>query len=729
MITVRLQAIQEILQRKYPDEPEKPVSLPDLFGKHVFDRQKMQQYLSEQAFLEVMEAIERGVRIGRKTADQVASGMKAWAVKMGATHYTHWFHPIVQGTAEKHDSFTQYGPDGQVIEKFSGDLLAQQEPDASSMPDGGLRNTFEARGYTAWDPSSPAFIIGNTLSIPTIFISFTGESLDYKTPLLKSLHLLDKAATDVCQYFDKEVDKVNTMLGWEQEYYLVDDALFFARPDLMLTERTLMGHASAREQQLVGHYFSSIPKRVYAFMRDFEKEAYKLAIPIKTHHNEVAPNQFEVAPLHEECNLSVDHNLLMMDVMKRIATNHHFRVIFHEKPFKGVNGSSKHNNWSLTTNTGVNLLSPGSNPKSNIQFLTFLVNTIRAIYKNQDLFRASIASAGNVERLGASEAPPAIISVFVGSYLTTVLDEIEKRVTNKKMTPDEKTGLKLDIGKIPEILTDNTDRNRTSPLAFTGHRFEIRTAGSSTNCASPMIVLNTAVADQLIQFKKEVDTLIDGAVKKDEAIFQVLRRYITDSKPIRFEGNNYSQEWITEAGKRKLSNIPNVVDAIGAYKDKNAVNLFKRNHVFTEKEAMARTDIKLENYIRKVITESRVLGDLAMNHIIPVAIAYQSRLIENVRGLKALFDGDQLKEVSGARTGLILEISGHITSIKSKVTEMIETRKNANSFKDTQERARYFSTAVFPFLNAIRYHIDKLELIVDDNAWPLPKYRELLFTR
>jgi len=729
MVTIRSQALKEVLQRKIFYEPEQGVNLSELFGIHVFDQTKMQQYLSEQAYIEVMDAIESGTRIDRKMADQIAAGMKAWAMKMGATHYTHWFHPLTEGTAEKHDTFTTYTPEGHLIEKFSGELLTQQEPDASSFPSGGLRNTFEARGYTAWDPSSPAFIIDNTLSIPTIFISFTGEALDYKTPLLKSLHLLDKAATNVCQYFDRDVSKVNAMLGWEQEYYLVDDALFFARPDLGLTERTLIGHASARDQHLVDHYFSSIPSRVYTFMRDFEKEAYKLGIPVKTHHNEVAPNQFEVAPLHQECNLSVDHNLLMMDIMKRVAAKHNFKVIFHEKPFKGVNGSSKHNNWSLTTNTGVNLLSPGNKPKSNIQFLTFLVNTIRAVYKNQDLFRASIASAGNAERLGGAEAPPSIISVFVGSQLTRILDEIEKRVTNKKMTPDEKTELKLDIGKIPEILVDNTDRNRTSPFAFTGNRFEFRAVGSTANCASPMIVLNTAVADQLQQFHKETETLIEQGVKKDEAIFQVLRKFIIDCKPIRFEGNNYSNEWVEEARKRKLSNIPNVVEAIYAYKNKVALALFKRNNIFSEVEVNSRTDVKLENYAKKILTESRVLGDLAINHIVPTAIDYQTRLIDNVRGLNELFSGVKLKEVAEARTSLILEISEHITAIKSKVKSMVEVRKKADQEEGAFERAKYYSLRVYPYLADIRYHIDKLELIVDDNVWPLPKYRELLFSR
>ncbi|NBC83733.1 MAG: glutamine synthetase type III [Bacteroidetes bacterium] len=729
MITIRAQALEKVLQRQPYQETEKKINITGLFGKYVFDRQKMQQYLSGQAFLEVMDAIENGTRINHKMADQVAVGMKAWALKMGATHYTHWFHPLTEGTAEKHDSFTQFSPEGHVIEKFSGELLTQQEPDSSELSGGGLRNTFEARGYTAWDPSSPAFIIDNTLSIPTIFISFTGEALDYKTPLLKSLHILDQAATGVCQMVDKEVTNVRAMLGWEQEYYLVDEALYFARPDLGLTERTLMGHTSAREHQLANNYFSSIPSRVFTFMRDFEKEAYKLGIPIKTHHNEVAPNQFEVASLHEECNLSVDHNLLLMDIMKRVAYRHAFRVVFHEKPFKGVHGSGKHNNWSLATNTGVNLLAPGDKPKSNLLFLTFLLNVVMAVYKNQDLFRASIASSGNVERLGVSEAPPVIVSVFIGSQLSAILAEIENRVTNNKMTPDEKTELKLDIGKIPEILTDNTDHNRTSPFAFTGNRLELRAVGSSANCASPMIVLNTAIADQLIQFTKEVDNIIDKGVKKDEAILRILRNYIIESKPIRYEGNNYTSEWIEEARQRKLSNIPNVVDAINAYKNKNTIALFKRSNVFTDNEVIDRTDIKLENYVRKIVTESKVLGDLAINHIVPVAIDYQSRLIENVQGLRSLFSGAKLNELTEARMELIVDISGHIAAIKSKVTSMSDARKKAETEADVFKRARYFSLQVFPFLNDIRFHIDKLELVVDDKIWPLPKYRELLFSR
>ncbi|MGC9343064.1 MAG: glutamine synthetase III, partial [Bacteroidales bacterium] len=555
MAAVRFEALKEAFNRE-PRIVEAPsTKISDYYGINVFDYQKMRKYLSEEAYEKVMEAIEKGTRIDRKVADQVASGMKAWAMEKGVTHYTHWFHPLTDGTAEKHDAFIEHAPEGGVVENFSGKLLAQQEPDASSFPSGGLRNTFEARGYTAWDPTSPAFILGNTLSIPTIFVSYTGDSLDSKTPLLKALAAVDKAATQVVQYFDRNVTSVNSNLGWEQEYFLIDEALYNARPDLSLTGRTLMGHASAKDQQLEDHYFSSIPGRVMAFMNELEIEAYKLGIPVKTRHNEVAPNQYECAPIYEETNLAVDHNLLIMDTTKRVARKHKFRVLFHEKPFAGVNGSGKHNNWSLSTDTGVNLLSPGKTPRTNLMFLTFVVNTMVAVYKNQDILRASIVSAGNSHRLGANEAPPAIISVFLGSQIGSMLEEIEKKVSSKKMTPDEKTELKLNIGKIPEILLDNTDRNRTSPFAFTGNRFEFRAVGSSANCSSPMVVLNTAVADQLTKFKKDVDAIIAKGVKKDEAIFQVLRKYIIESKPIRFDGNNYSPEWEIEAKKRGLTNI------------------------------------------------------------------------------------------------------------------------------------------------------------------------------
>ncbi len=729
MTFIRFRAIEEAFARKPKSVVMPQARISDYFGINVFDKPKMERYLSKEAFEAVQKAIEQGTRIELKIADQVAEGMKAWAIERGATHYAHWFHPLTDGTAEKHDAFLEFSEAGGVVENFSGKLLAQQEPDASSFPSGGLRNTFEARGYTAWDPTSPAFIVGNTLSIPTIFVSYTGEALDYKTPLLKALNLLDKAAVEVCQYFDKNVTKVISTLGWEQEYFLIDEALYHARPDLTLTDRTLMGHASAKDQQLDDHYFSSIPERVSAFMKDFEIEAYKLGIPIKTRHNEVAPNQFEVAPIFEECNLAVDHNLLVMDIMKKTARHHDFRVILHEKPFKDINGSGKHNNWSMMTNTGVNLLSPGNKPKSNLQFLTFLVNTVKAVYKHQDLIRASIASAGNAHRLGANEAPPAIISVFLGKMITDMLNEIETKVSSRKMTPDEKTELKLDIGKIPQLLLDNTDRNRTSPFAFTGNRFEFRAVGSTANCASPMTILNTIVAEQLIAFNKEVNAIINKGVKKDEAIFQVLRKYIIESKKVRFEGNNYSEEWEKEAARRGLSNISNPVEALDAYVTRTSKKMFSDLKIFTEKEIEARTDVRYEMYTKKIQIEARVLGDLAINHIVPVAIKYQNHLIENVKGLKEIFDDETFKELTSRRLELIKEVSQHVSAIKRKVKEMIEERKIANKIEDEREKAYQYSQKVLPYLDDIRYHIDKLELEIDDNEWPLPKYRELLFIR
>lgn len=728
MAVIRFDALKEVFSRepKFVKAPSSKVS--DYFGEKVFDYTKMRKYLSEDAFEKVMEAIERGTRIDRKVADQVASAMKAWAMEQGVTHYTHWFHPLTEGTAEKHDAFIDPSPTGGVVENFSGKLLAQQEPDASSFPSGGLRNTFEARGYTAWDPSSPAFIIGNTLSIPTIFVSYTGDTLDSKTPLLKALAAIDKAATDVALYFDRNVTKVYSNLGWEQEYFLVDEALYNARPDLSLTGRTLMGHSSAKDQQLDDHYFSSIPDRVKAFMYEFEIEAYRLGIPVKTRHNEVAPHQYECAPVFEETNLAVDHNLLIMDLAKRIAKKHNFRVLFHEKPFKGINGSGKHSNWSLATDTGKNLLSPGKTPRTNIMFLTFLVNTLVAVFKYQDLLRASIVSSSNAHRLGAHEAPPAIMSVFLGSQISAMLDELEKKVSSQKMTPDEKTELKLNIGKIPEILLDNTDRNRTSPFAFTGNRFEFRAVGSSANCSSPMIVLNTVVADQLTIFKKDVDKLINKGVKKDEAIFQTLRKYIIESKAIRFEGNNYSEEWLAEAEKRGLTNIKDVPEALTAYLEKKVVEVFERQEVLSQRELEARTEVKLDAYTMRIQIESRVLGDLVMNHIVPIAVEYQTSLANNVASLKQIFDGKEFDEVAGARLELVKEISGYVSYIKAKVREMTEARKVANQVENKLEKARAYSRNVFPFLDDIRYHVDKLELIVDNEMWPLPKYRELLFT-
>jgi len=727
MAVIRFKALEQVFDRKPVHVPPPSDKTSDYYAINVFDRAKMQKYLAKDAYNHVMDAMDKGTPIDRRKADSVAAGMKAWASEREATHYTHWFQPLTGGTAEKHDAFIHPTSYGGVVETFSGSALAQQEPDASSFPSGGIRNTFEARGYTAWDPTSPAFIIDNTLSIPTVFISYTGEALDQKAPLLKALNVVDKAATEVCQLFDKNVTKVNANLGWEQEYFLIDEALYYARPDLVLTGRTLMGHASPKDQQLDDHYFGSIPERVMAFMHDLESEAYKLGIPVKTRHNEVAPNQYELAPVFEECNLAVDHNVLLMDLMTKVSRHHGFRVLFHEKPFKGVNGTGKHNNWSLSTDTGVILHSPGKNPKSNLQFLTYVVNTVKAVYDHQDLLRASIASASNAHRLGANEAPPAILSCFLGSEVSDMLDQLEEQVTNKKMTPDEKTALKLDIGKIPEILLDNTDRNRTSPFAFTGNRFEFRAVGSTCNPATPMTVLNAAIAKQLIDFKTEVDVLIEDGVKKDEAIFQVLREYIIASKAIRFEGDNYSDDWIKEAAKRGLTNITDVPEALSAYLSDKSKKLFFDLGIFSEAELEGRVEVMFEQYTMKIQIEARVLGDLALNHIVPTAVKYQNRLMENVLGLKEIY-GEEYKTLAGNRIELIKEISDHVTAIKIGVNEMVEARKKANKLGDEKEKSRAYSKIVFPFLDKIRHHIDKLELIVDDEIWPLPKYRELLFS-
>jgi len=728
MATLRFKALEETLKRK-PVEVKAPGDkVSDYYGMNVFDRLKMERYLSKDAFKSVVDAIDNGNRIDLKISDQIAMGMKVWAMSMGATHYTHWFQPLTEGTAEKHDTFAEPS-NGSSIESFSGKLLVQQEPDASSFPSGGIRNTFEARGYTAWDPSSPAFVLEDTLIIPTIFISYTGEALDYKTPLLKALHFLDKAATEVCQYFDKDVTKVNSNLGWEQEYFLVDEAVYNARPDLVLTERTLLGHASAKNQQLDDQYFGQIPRRVLAFMQDLEFESYKLGIPVKTRHNEVAPNQFELAPVYEETNLANDHNLLLMILMRIVGRRHNFKVIFHEKPFAGINGSGKHNNWSVSTNTGVNLLSPGKTPKTNLQFLTFLVNTLAAVHKHNALLKASIASSANQHRLGANEAPPAIISAFLGTKLTQMLDEIEDRVTDQKMTPDEKTAIKLDIGKIPEILLDNTDRNRTSPFAFTGNRFEFRAVGSSANCASAMISLNAALAVQLVEFKVAVDAIIEKGVKKDEAILQVLRKLIKQSKAIRFDGNNYSDEWKAEAKKRGLdceASVPLIYDA---YLTPQTMEMFRTAKVYNDREMEGRTEVRWDLYTKKVQIESRVLGDLTMNHILPTVLEYQTMLINNVQGLKNLFSAEEYKTLASRRLELIKEISERVDIIENKVNEMIEARKVANTIETEREKALAYANVIFPFFDEIRYHIDKLELIVDNEKWPLPKYRELLFIR
>lgn len=729
MAKIRFKAMAEAMNRPQVDFVAPQGKISEYFGENVFDRQKMRRYLSPDAYESIVSAIDEGRKIDRKVAGQVAAGMKAWAMERGATHYTHWFHPLNGATAEKHDSFFGRDRDGVTLESFSGDLLVQQEPDASSFPSGGIRNTFEARGYSAWDPSSPAFILDKTLCIPTIFVSYTGEALDFKTPHLKSLTALDRAASAVCNYFDRDVKKVYSTLGWEQEYFLVDELLFNARPDLAMSGRTLMGHAAARDQQLEDHYFGSIPERVSNFMKHFEYEAYRLGIPIKTRHNEVAPNQFECAPVFEEANLAVDHNQLIMSLMERVARKHRFRVLFHEKPFKGINGSGKHCNWSMLTDTGVNLLSPGGTPKNNLQFLTFLVNTIMAVHDHSALLLGSIASEANSHRLGAHEAPPAIMSVFIGKTLSSVLDELEERVVTRKMTPDEKTELKLEIiGKIPEILLDNTDRNRTSPFAFTGNRFEFRAVGSSASCASPMIVLNTAVAEQLANFKVEVDKLIDKGIKKDEAILQCLRSQIIASKKIRFEGNGYSEEWIKEAAQRGLPNIPDAPEAYKTFLLPSSKKLLSSNQVLTERELHARYEIRNEIYVKKVQIESRVLGDLAINHIVPTALSYQNMLISNVRGMKELFP-NEYEALAETQLQSIKKIAEHVKEIRHLVKDMVERRKDVNAISDYPEKAEVYSKTIRPFLEEIRYHIDKLELIVDDELWPLPKYRELLFVR
>ena len=729
MAELRFSALKEVFNREPVEFKSPSKSISEYFGTNVFDLHKMERYLSKEAFKIVNKAIQEGKSLTRQEADQVATGLKTWALEKGATHFTHWFHPLTDGTAEKHDGFLELGENGHMVDNFSGAVLVQSEPDASSFPSGGIRNTFEARGYTAWDVSSPVFIVGTTLCIPTIFVSYTGEALDYKAPLLKALSELDRAAVDVCQYFDKDVNKVYGTLGCEQEYFLVDEALYYARPDLVLADRTLMGHPSAKDQQLSDHYFGAIPERVMCFIEDFECEAYKLGIPVKTRHNEVAPNQFECAPIHEEVNLAVDHNQLLMDIMRRIARKHKFRVLFHEKPFAGINGSGKHSNWSMATNTGVNLLSPGKNPKTNLQFLTFLVNVIKAVNDSNELIRASVMSEPNSYRLGGHEAPPAIISVFLGTYLTNMLDNIASKVTEKKMTPALKTELKLGIGKIPEILLDNTDRNRTSPFAFTGNRFEFRAVGSSANCSAAMIALNSAVAYQLTKFKKEVDIIVKKGRNKDEAIFQVLKNYINESRRVLFEGDNYSKEWFAEAAKRKLCNIPGVPESLKTYLAPYSKEVLIGSGIFTEKELVSRVEVEYEKFTKKVQIEARVLGDLAINHIVPTGINYMTSLIDNVKGLKEIFNNLEFERLAGARKEMIITISGHITDIKKLVDEMVEDRKKANVIEDAFKKALTYEKKVKPYLDEIRYHIDKLELIVDNEIWPLPKYRELLFTK
>ena len=697
----------------------------EIFGQDVFTRSQMRRYLSKSVYDSVIEAIENGRRIDRSIADQVAEGMKVWAMERGATHYTHWFQPLNDSTAEKHDAFLSPDLEGDSFEYFSGNLLAQQEPDASSFPSGGLRNTFEARGYSAWDPSSPAFIMDGTLCIPSIFVSYTGEALDFKTPLLKSMAAIDSAAVSVCQLFDKDVAKVYPTLGWEQEYFLVDEALFDARPDLMQAGRTLMGHTAAKDQQLEDHYWGAIPERVEEFMKDFEDAAYRLGIPVKTRHNEVAPNQFECAPQFEEANISVDHNLQLMSLMRKIAVKHHLKVLFHEKPFAGINGSGKHCNWSMATDGGQNLLAPGHTLKSNMQFLAFFVCTLKAAADYGSLIMASIASETNSHRLGGNEAPPAIMSVFTGATLNRMLDSIESKINERKLSPDEKTEIKLDIGKIPEILVDNTDRNRTSPFAFTGNRFEFRAAGSSSNCSMPMIVLNTAVAEELTEFREGVDALVDKGVKKDEAILQVIRQFIIASKNIRFEGNGYSEEWVAEASKRGLRSANNVTEAFGEYLRPESTALFKRFKVFNDVELCARYEIKNETFLKKVQIESRVIADIAANHIIPTAIRYQNVLIENIRGIHEVFP-DELDTLAKDEISTLREIIGHVNAIRAASAEMTEIRHRLNRNPDIPARAKGYEHDVRAKMTEIREHIDALEMIIDDDLWPLPKYRELL---
>ncbi|TXE10169.1 glutamine synthetase type III [Seonamhaeicola algicola] len=728
MSVLRFHAIKASLSRK-PIHIKEEKKRSEIFGENVFNEQTMRQYLTKDAFLGVMNAVEHGTKINRNVADQVAVSMKDWALAKGVTHYTHWFQPLTGSTAEKHDAFFETVSDGVAIEKFDGGQLVQQEPDASSFPSGGIRNTFEARGYTAWDPSSPAFIYGTTLCIPTIFVAYTGEALDYKTPLLRALNAVDNAATDVCKYFDKNVKKVYASLGWEQEYFLVDKLLAASRPDIILTGRTLLGHSSAKGQQLDDHYFGAIPNRALNFMRDLEHECMLLGIPAKTRHNEVAPNQFELAPIFEEANLAVDHNSLLVDVIGRVASRHNFKVLLHEKPFSGMNGSGKHNNWSLSTDTGVNLLSPGKTPMSNLQFLTFFVNTIKAVHTHEALLRASVASASNDHRLGANEAPPAIMSVFIGQQLTKVLEELQG-VTKGKLSPEEKTELKLNvIGKIPDVLLDNTDRNRTSPFAFTGNKFEFRAVGSTANCGNPMTILNTIVAKQLKDFKVEVDKLIDTkGLKKDEAVFNVLREYIKSCKTILFEGNGYGEAWETEAKKRGLSNNKTTPEALKAKISKQTIDLFKEMNVMSEIETRARYEIEMEAYIKHIQIEGRVLGDIALNHIVPTAVKYQNTLIENVKGLKEIFD-KSFKTVAKEQINLIEQISAHIEGINTHVNKMVDARKKANKIEKMEDKAVAYCNDVKPLFENIRYHCDKLELLVDDEIWPLTKYRELLFTR
>lgn len=731
MESLRFKAINDLSVHVNGADVEGSPKITGIFGENVFTIKTAREFLSDEAYKSLVSSVKSGKRIDRAMANQISAGMRKWSESKGVTHFTHWFQPLTGSSAEKHDSFFTIKSDGSAIETFDGDALIQQEPDASSFPSGGIRATFEARGYTAWDPSSPAFIMeigqGKTLCIPTIFVSYTGETLDYKAPLLKSLEALNKNAVEVCHFFDKNVNKVSATLGWEQEYFVIDEAFFNARPDLLMSGRTVFGHAPAKGQQLEDHYFGSIPERIYAFMRDFEDEGYKLGIPLRTRHNEVAPSQFECAPIFEEVSVAVDHNTLLMDIMDRVARRHNLRALLHEKPFAEINGNGKHNNWSMATDTGVNLLAPGKTPKTNLMFLTFFVNTIKAVFDYNDVLRASIASAGNDHRLGANEAPPAIISVFIGQYLTKVLNDIKERVGGKFDEQDEAI-LKLDLHRsIPELLLDNTDRNRTSPFAFTGNKFEFRAVGSSANCANAMTALNTILADTLKKFKEDVDALIDKGEKKEIAIMHVIREYIVSSEKILFEGNNYSDEWHHEAERRGLPNVRTTPLALDAYVSEKAKHLFESNGVLTHVELEARHEIELEKYIKKVQIEARIMGELATSHILPAAIKYQNELVENIKGLKEV----GLKESTYMNQRAILEkISEHIAKVSELVEKMIEARKVANNMSDTRTKAiAYQSQVKDVYFDEIRYHVDKLELLVGDEYWPLPKYREMLFLR
>ena len=725
MSKLRFEVVSAAFGKKAVEVPANDKRPSDIFGINVFNRQKMFKYLPGDVYAKLVDVIDNDAPLDGSIADSVAEGMKRWAVENGATHYTHWFHPLTETTAEKHDAFVEHDGKGGLIETFSGKLLVQQEPDASSFPNGGIRSTFEARGYSAWDPTSPAFLMGNTLCVPTIFIAYTGEALDYKAPLLKALRAVDKAATDVCRYFDKNVKKVITYLGWEQEYFLVDEGMLLARPDLLLTGRTLMGHDSAKNQQLEDHYFGSIPERVAAFMKELEIEALKLGIPAKTCHNEAAPNQFELAPIYEECNLAVDHNMLIMAIMKDVARKHGFRVLLHEKPFKGVNGSGKHNNWSLGTDTGTLLMAPGKSDKDNLRFITFVVNTLAAIYRHNGLLKASIMSAANSHRLGAAEAPPAIISSFLGSHLSSVLDHME--TTDDVVKILSKRELRLNIPQIPELMIDNTDRNRTSPFAFTGNRFEFRAVGSEANCASAMIALNTAMAEQLVIFKKEVDELIESGATKEDALVAVIRKYIKYSKPIRFDGNGYSEEWRQEAERRGLDCEASAPIVFDRYLDEDSVKMFDELDVMTEKELKARNEIKWEMYTKKVQIEARVLGDLAINHIVPTATKYQSSLLDNIIKMEQVLGSEEGRSISAENIATVKEIAMHVSEIRRMVDEMVERRKVANRIVGEREKAVAYHDTVAPMLEDIRSHIDKLEIMVDNELWTLPKYRELLF--